>query len=300
MPHHETLSGPAAAKATRRRERCATDRVLPELMSGEDRTATEIHVALEEVTVCFGERRVFEGLSAGFPRGRISVILGGSGVGKSTALKVIAGLVRPQSGRVFVDGEEITRLSERELYRVRRKLGMMFQGGALLDSLTVFENLAFPLREHRRLSEEEIAGIVHKRLEAVGLSAVDDLLPRQLSGGMIKRVALARALILDPVIVLADEPFSGLDPVSMRKIEALLEEINRRHGMTMIVVSHDVRSTMRMADHVVVLLPDGAVAGPPAKLRMSSDPRVMAFLNEDVDVDAARAAAVEAGEVPRP
>jgi phospholipid/cholesterol/gamma-HCH transport system ATP-binding protein len=245
--------------------------------------AAAAHVVLAGVRMAYDGREVFRSLSCRFPRGRISVILGGSGSGKSTVLRLIGGLVHPLSGGIEVDGQDITRLGERKLYAVRQKLGMMFQGGALLDSMTVFDNLAFPLREHTRMSEAEIAGAVHETLAAVGLNDVDRLLPGQLSGGMTKRVALARAIIHRPVILLCDEPFSGLDPISARRIEALLGSINERFGMTMIVVSHHVASTMRMAAHVLVLLPDGAVEGSPAELRESSDPRIMSFLREDID-----------------
>jgi phospholipid/cholesterol/gamma-HCH transport system ATP-binding protein len=241
------------------------------------------HVELSHVRMAFGDREVLRDLSCRFPRQRISVILGGSGSGKSTLLRTIGGLVQPQSGAVLVDGEDITRLSESELYRVRKKLGMMFQQGALLDSLTVFDNLAFPLREHTRLGRDEIATAVHTCVEAVGLQNVDGLLPGQLSGGMVKRVALARAIIREPVILLCDEPFSGLDPISARRIESLLIDINKRRGVTLIVVSHSIPSTMRMADHVVVLLPDGPVEGSPAELQRSADPRIIAFLSDGED-----------------
>ena len=247
----------------------------------------EPHVELSHVSMAFGDRPVLRDLSCRFPRDRISVILGGSGSGKSTLLRTVGGLVRPQAGHVMVDGEDVTQLSESQLYATRRKLGMMFQGGALLDSLTVFDNVAFPLREHTRLSVGEIAAAVHAALEAVGLKNVDDLLPRQLSGGMVKRVALARAIIREPAILLADEPFSGLDPISARRIESLLVDINRHRGVTLIVVSHSIPSTMRMADHVVVLLPDGAVEGTPDELRHSSDPRIIAFLSDGEDVSVA-------------
>ncbi|MEB2284798.1 MAG: hypothetical protein B6D46_13160 [Polyangiaceae bacterium UTPRO1] len=243
----------------------------------------EAHVELAHVRVAFGAREVLRDLSCRFPRGKISVILGGSGSGKSTLLRTIGGLVRPRAGAVIVDGEDITRLSESELYRVRRKLGMMFQHGALLDSLTVFDNLAFPLREHTRLSAREIAEAVHACIEAVGLQNVDALLPGQLSGGMVKRVALARAIVREPVILLCDEPFSGLDPISARRIEGLLVDINRRRGVTLIIVSHSIPSTMRIADHVVVLLPDGPVEGTPAELQASTDPRIVAFLSDGED-----------------
>jgi phospholipid/cholesterol/gamma-HCH transport system ATP-binding protein len=245
--------------------------------------ANDAHVVIDDVTMRFGRRTVFEDRSCVFPRGKISVILGGSGSGKSTMLRLIAGLVKPVSGRVLVDGEQINRLSERRLRKVRRKLGMMFQGGALLDSLSVFDNVAFPLREHTRMGQAEIAGEVHARLESVGLTNVDELLPGELSGGMLKRVALARALIQRPVIVLIDEAFSGLDPVSTKLIEALLQRINWEHGMTMILVSHHIPSTLRMADKIALLLPDGMVEGTPGELTRSGDPRVERFLNENVD-----------------
>lgn len=238
-------------------------------------------VELSGVRMAFGRRVVFRDLSCRFPRGRVSVILGGSGSGKSTLLRLIGGLVYPNAGCITVDGDEVTGRSEREMYAVRRKLGMMFQGGALLDSLTVFENLAFPLREHTTMSEREIADAVHENFTAVGLSNVDELLPGQLSGGMVKRASLARAIIMKPVILLCDEPFSGLDPVSVKLIESLLVQINRRLQATMILVSHHIPSTMRIADHVVLLLSEGPVEGSPAELRRSTDPRVAGFLDED-------------------
>ena len=240
----------------------------------------DAHVELDRVHMAFGEREVFRALSCRFPRGRISVILGGSGSGKSTILRLIGGLVHAQGGRILVDGDDVTHRSERQLYAVRKKLGMMFQGGALLDSLTVFDNVAFPLREHRTISEAAIADAVHESLAAVGLDDVDDLLPGQLSGGMVKRAALARAIILKPVILLCDEPFSGLDPVSVRLIEALLGRLNHQLHATMLVVSHHIASTMRLADWVTLLLPDGEVHGTAEELRRSGDARVVEFLNE--------------------
>lgn len=243
----------------------------------------EPHVAFAGVRMAFGAREVFRDLTCAFPTGRISVILGGSGSGKSTILRLIGGLVTPQAGTITVAGRDVTRLDERALFAVRTQLGMMFQGGALLDSRTVFENVAFPLREHTRLDEAAIADTVHQRLEEVGLSQVDDLLPSQLSGGMVKRVALARAIVTKPVILLCDEPFSGLDPISTRRIERLLVETNHRLGITLILVSHNIASTMRMADHVVLLLPSGVIEGTPDALARSTDPRVAAFLREDVD-----------------
>ncbi|HYB97849.1 MAG TPA: ATP-binding cassette domain-containing protein [Candidatus Limnocylindrales bacterium] len=257
------------------------------------------HVRLEHVEMAYNGRPVLRDLTCRFPRGRISVVLGGSGSGKSTILKLIGGLIHARDGAVYVGERDIGRLSERALYEVRRELGMMFQNGALLDSLSVFDNLAFPLREHTRLSRDEIERQVHERLQAVGLEDVDDLLPRELSGGMVKRVALARALIQSPRVLLVDEPFSGLDPLSTKLIEALLVRINRKYGMTMIVVSHHIPSTLRMADHVVLLLPGGPVQGSPEQLLASADPRVRRFLTEDTDASEdvlAHAEEFEAGE----
>jgi phospholipid/cholesterol/gamma-HCH transport system ATP-binding protein len=248
------------------------------------------HIQLLDVTMAFGSRPVFSGLSCGFPKERISVILGGSGSGKSTILRLIGGLVRPRSGRIDVAGRDVTQLSERDLYSVRETLGMLFQGGALLDSMTVFDNLAFPLREHTDLDEAAIAHEVHDRLEAVGLRGIDRLLPNQLSGGMVKRVALARAIIRRPSILLCDEPFSGLDPISSKRIETLLRRINRQFAMTVVVVSHHIESTMRMAEHVLLLCPqgtpEGALEGTPAELAANPNPWVRAFLTEDVDESA--------------
>jgi phospholipid/cholesterol/gamma-HCH transport system ATP-binding protein len=244
---------------------------------------TDFHVELRGVRMAFGRRQVFDSLTCGFARGGISVILGGSGSGKSTILRLIGGLIRPQAGQVCVDGQDVTRLANRGLMEARRKLGMLFQGGALLDSYTVFENLALPLRERTRMNPPEIADEVHRTLQAVGVEDADDLLPGQLSGGMLRRVALARAIIRKPVILLCDEPFSGLDPVSSRRIEALLEGINHEHGITLIVVSHDVRSTLRMADRLLLLLEDRAVEGRPEELLQKADADVAAFLHEGLE-----------------
>jgi phospholipid/cholesterol/gamma-HCH transport system ATP-binding protein len=243
--------------------------------------ADDAHVRLQGVRMAFGGRRVFDDLSCAFPRGKVSVVLGGSGSGKSTLLKLVAGLVRPVAGRVLVDGQDVGSMTERQLGAFRRRLGMMFQGGALLDSLSVFDNLAFPLREHHAMAPPAIADAVRGRLGDVGLDGVDALLPGQLSGGMTKRVALARALMMEPVVLLCDEPFSGLDPISLRRIEDLLVRVNQQRRITMIVVSHHLPSTVRMAEHVVLLMPGRAVEGPPAALVDSDDPLVRAFMREE-------------------
>ena len=241
---------------------------------------TSALVAFDRVRVAFGNRQVFRDLSCSFPREKISVILGGSGSGKSTVLRLIGGLIQPQGGSILVDGQDIAHLSERGLAAVRKKLGMLFQGGALLDSYTVFDNIALPLREQRAFPENKIADEVHASLSAVGLSDIDQLLPGQLSGGMLRRVALARAIIRKPTILLCDEPFSGLDPASIKRIESLLVQINRQSGMTIILVSHHIPSTLRMADNLLLLLGNRAIQGPPRELQNSSDPEVADFLNE--------------------
>jgi phospholipid/cholesterol/gamma-HCH transport system ATP-binding protein len=240
-------------------------------------------VELIDVHMAFEEREVLHGLSCRFQRGKISVILGGSGAGKTTILRVIGGLVRHHMGKVLITGEDTSQFGERQMNDIRRKLGMMFQHGALLDSLTVFDNLALPLREHTKMTLSQIAEEVKQQLSAVGLSGVETLLPGQLSGGMIKRAALARAIITKPEILMCDEPFSGLDPISVKRIEALLRTINRKLGITMLVSSHHIPSTLRLADQVVLILQDRVVVGTPEELRASGEPRVAEFLNEEVD-----------------
>ncbi|MFT4570142.1 MAG: phospholipid/cholesterol/gamma-HCH transport system ATP-binding protein [Hyphomicrobiaceae bacterium] len=261
-------------------------------------------VELKAVTMAYGQRPVFSELSASFPAGKISVVLGGSGCGKSTILRLIGGLSHAKSGKVEVNGENVVGLSERNMFRVRRHLGMLFQGGALLDSLTVYDNLALPLREHQNLDLDTISEQVREKLQAVGLTDVEGLLPGELSGGMAKRVALARAIMQNPGILLIDEPFSGLDPVSTKLIEALLVRINRERGMTMILVSHHVPSTLRMADHIVLMLPASVIQGTPKELLASDDERVKSFLNEEIDDDSAELFntldAFEAEAQPRP
>lgn len=240
--------------------------------------AEDFRIAFDGVKLRLGQREVFRGLTCGFVRSQISVVLGGSGAGKSTLLRLIGGLERPDEGSVRVAGEDVSRMGERALFRVRDRIGMLFQGGALLDSLSVFDNIALPLREHSRLSEPDIATEVERRLGAVGLPDTGPLYPRQLSGGMNRRAALARAVVTDPEIVLCDEPFSGLDPVNVRRIESLLVELNRRLGLTLVVTSHHLASTLRMADRIVFLVDGRATAGTPDELLHSEDPRIIEFL----------------------
>jgi phospholipid/cholesterol/gamma-HCH transport system ATP-binding protein len=240
--------------------------------------AEDFHIAFDGVHLTLGRRPVFRGLTCGCVRRQITVVLGGSGAGKSTMLRLVGGLERPDAGSVRVAGEEVNRLPERHLYRVRERIGMLFQGGALLDSMTVFDNVALPLREHTRLPESEIAARVGQRLAAVGLPDVADLFPRHLSGGMARRAALARSVVMDPEIVLCDEPFSGLDPLNVRRIEALLVDLSRRAGLTLVVTSHHLASSLRMADRIVFLVDGRAVSGSPQELLHSQDRRIVDFL----------------------
>jgi phospholipid/cholesterol/gamma-HCH transport system ATP-binding protein len=252
--------------------------------------AEDFHIAFDGVRLTFGRREVFRDLSCGCLRGQITVVLGGSGAGKSTMLRLIGGLERPDAGRVWVAGEEVNLLPERQLFRVRERIGMLFQGGALLDSMTVFDNVALPLREHTRISEDEIRERVVRNLEAVGLPDVEDLFPRHLSGGMSRRAALARSVVMNPEIVLCDEPFSGLDPLNVRRIEALLVDLSRRAGLTLVVTSHHLASSLRMADRVIFLVDGRAVSGSPAELLGSPDRRIVDFLaaESQAEFDASR------------
>lgn len=227
----------------------------------------------------YGERRVFDGLSCRCTQHKITCILGASGVGKSTLLRMIASIEKPQSGEIWVGDEEITCMPEAQAKRFRRRIGMMFQGGALLDSMTVFENVALPLREHTNFSEPEIAERVRAQFEAVGLIEAEKQLPGEVSGGMKKRVALARAMITEPEILVCDEPFSGLDPIAIRNVESLLVETKERAGVTMILTNHHIGSTLRMADQVVFLAGGGAISGTVDEFRHSDDSRIVGFLD---------------------
>jgi phospholipid/cholesterol/gamma-HCH transport system ATP-binding protein len=249
-------------------------------------TETETRVQLEGVHLSFGARSIFRGLDVTFPRGRISVILGGSGAGKSTLLRTIGGLLRPDRGTVRIAGEDVTKLPERELFRVRERIGMLFQHGALLDSMSVYDNVALPLREHTRLSENDIAAEVERRLVAVGLPEAQSLFPRELSGGMLRRAALARAIVTDPEIVLCDEPFSGLDPINVRRIEKLFTDLNLQLGISLLVTSHHIPSSLRMADQIVFLQDGDAVVGSPKEMRYHPDARVAGFFAAELDADA--------------
>jgi phospholipid/cholesterol/gamma-HCH transport system ATP-binding protein len=213
-------------------------------------------------------------MSCRMRKGGIHLLLGGSGTGKSTLLRMIGGLQRPDSGDVRVAGHLLSEKSERELGEIRKGIGMLFQNGALLDSMTVLENVGLPLREHMRKSWADIATHVARVLKSVGLEGVEGLLPRQLSGGMLRRVAFARAIVMEPEILLCDEPFSGLDPVNVSRIEDLLVELNRALGLTIVVTSHHMASSLRMAHQMILLRRGGCIAGSPEDLASSTDAEV--------------------------
>jgi len=224
-------------------------------------------------------KQVFRGLDIEIRRGEVTAIMGPSGTGKTTLLRLITGQLRPDTGRVLVDGTDVAGLGLREIYALRRKMGMLFQNGALLTDLDVFENVAFPLREHARLPERLVRNLVLTKLHAVGLRGAAELRPQQLSGGMARRVALARAIVMDPDILLYDEPFAGLDPISMGVVLRLIRSLNDALGISSIVVTHDVREISQIADASYILSGGQVVArGTPAELRDHPSPIVHQFM----------------------
>jgi len=213
----------------------------------------EEHIVVQDVTKRFGRFTALSNVNLTIHRGHIAVIIGGSGAGKTTLLKVLIGLDKPTTGKIFVDGQDIVPLGDSAMNRVRRKFGMVFQYSALLDSLSVLENVAFPLREHTKLRGREIKNRVREKLGVLGLEGIENRFPSQLSGGMRKRVGLARALMLEPEIVMYDEPTSGLDPLSCRMVDELIAETRDRFGVTSIVISHDMTGALQIADHIYML-----------------------------------------------
>jgi len=236
-------------------------------------------VDVRDVYFRYSDRPIFDGLSLRIPAGKVTVIMGPSGCGKSTLLSFIGGRLRPERGEVVVDGQRVPALRRRDLYSLRKRMGMMFQASALLTDLSVFENVAFPLREHTTLPEPLVRSLVLLKLQMVGLRGARDLMPDELSGGMGRRVALARAIALDPMMVMYDEPFTGLDPISMAVIVKLIREVNDALGMTSVVVTHDVAEANEIADYIY-LLGHGRViaAGTPAELGDSESAEVRQFM----------------------
>ncbi len=236
------------------------------------------------VDYAVGGRPIFAGLSLSARRGRITAIMGPSGTGKTTLLRLLTAQIRADRGRVLAFGQEVSSLGSREVYALRRRMGMLFQNGALLTDLSVFENVAFPVREHTDLPEALVRTLVLTKLQAVGLRGAAQLMPSELSGGMARRVALARAIVMDPEVLIYDEPFAGLDPISLGVILRLIQQMNQALGITTIVVSHDVAELSTIADDSY-LLSGGkvAAAGTPAQLRDSSSPAVRQFMTGSAD-----------------
>ena len=260
--------------------------------AGEEEEAFEFHTgvirpsqvpdAIEfvEVYKSFGRNHVLRGLNMGLPEGQISMIIGPSGTGKSVCIKHIVGLLYPDEGDVIVQGQSIPSLRDAELFELRRKFGVLFQDGALFGSLNLYDNVAFPLRQHTEKGDDEIAEIVNRRMREVGLGGEGGKMPNELSGGMRKRAGFARALVLDPEIVLFDEPDSGLDPVRTALLCELIKEVHAENGGTYVVITHDIMSARRVAEHISVLWKGRIVeSGPAEELFASENPFVRQFLS---------------------
>ena len=241
-------------------------------------------VEFKDVTFSYpgsaGDRVILDRMTLSVPRGKVTAIMGASGGGKTTVLRLIGGQQKANRGEVLFDGKDIGKLSQAELYAARRRMGMLFQLGALFTDLNVFDNVAFPLREHTDLNASMLRDIVLMKLNAVGLRGARDLMPAEISGGMARRVALARAIALDPELIMYDEPFAGLDPISLGTAARLIRQLNDALGITSIVVSHDLDETFRIADKVIILANGGVAAqGTPDEVRHSTDPLVHQFVN---------------------
>ena len=270
-------------------------------------------IEVRDLHFAYGTRKILRGINLSIPRGKVVAILGASGVGKTTLLRLIGGQLRPDRGEVEVAGKIVHELDEAGLYELRRKMGMMFQMGGLFSDKSMFENIAFPIREHTDLPEELLRDLVLMKLQAVGLRGARDLMPAELSGGMGRRVALARAIALDPMLVMYDEPFAGLDPISLNVIGNLVRQFNDALGVSSIIVTYDVHESLKVVDYVYILA-DGVVLaeGVTADVVASTDPFVRQFINAlpdgpmafhypsesyvaDLGLDAARASAAAAG-----
>lgn len=237
-------------------------------------------VELRNLSFGYGERKILDDISLTIPRGKVTALMGASGGGKTTVLRLIGGQCKPQQGELLFDGQNLAAFNTEDLYAARRRMGMLFQFGALFTDLSVFDNVAFPLREHTNLTPAMVRDIVLMKLNAVGLRGARDLMPSEISGGMARRVALARAIALDPELVMYDEPFAGLDPISLGTAARLIRQLNDALGVTSIVVSHDLEETFRIADKVIILANGKIVAqGTPDEVRHSTDPLVYQFVN---------------------
>jgi phospholipid/cholesterol/gamma-HCH transport system ATP-binding protein len=242
------------------------------------------HVELKNVTFSRGDRLIYDDMSMIFPRGKVTAIMGPSGIGKTTLLRLIGGQLRPDSGDILVNGHNIPKLNRSELYKVRESMSMLFQSGALFTEMTVFDNVAFPIREHTQLPEDMIRSMVLMKLEAVGLRGAHDLMPNELSGGMARRAALARSIALDPELIMYDEPFVGQDPISMGVLVRLIRDLNSSLNLSSIVVSHDVAEVMSIADYIYIVAEKRVIGhGTKQQLLESESPLVQQFLKGEAD-----------------
>jgi phospholipid/cholesterol/gamma-HCH transport system ATP-binding protein len=246
---------------------------------------TEIAVRLTGVSFGYDPKRpVLSGIDLAIPRGRLVAIMGGSGCGKTTILRLIGGQLRPQAGTITVAGQDVASLDREALFALRRRIGMLFQFGALFTDMSVFENIAFPLREHTALQEELVRDLVLMKLNAVGLRGAAQLRPSELSGGMARRVALARAIALDPMLVMYDEPFAGLDPISLGIVGQLIRRLNDALGITSVVVTHDIYESLKIVDYIYFVSEGRIIAqGTPDEVRASSDAFVRQFVDGEPD-----------------
>lgn len=247
--------------------------------------STSCLVEIRDLTFGYGDERVvLDNISLQVPRGKVTALMGASGGGKTTIMRLISGQYRPQHGQLLFDGQDVARMNRNQLYAARRRMGMLFQFGALFTDLDVFENVAFPLREHTQLPEELIRDIVLMKLEAVGLRGARHLMPSEISGGMARRVALARAVALDPMLILYDEPFAGLDPISLGIIGQLIRRLNDALGASTVMVTHDVHESLEIVDYIYFVSDGRIVAqGTPDEIRASTDPFVHQFVNAEAD-----------------
>src|ERR1700720_2412515 len=255
----------------------------------EDDISPEVMISLRDLRVCYGEREILHGVSFEVMRGETMGILGGAGSGKSTLLRTLVGLEKPSSGEVILRGKNIATASAENMDEIRKKLGMSFQGSALFGSMTVGENVALPLREHTKLEDSTIEIMLRLKLEQVGLAGFEYYMPSQLSGGMMKRAAVARALAMDPEILFFDEPSAGLDPIIAAGIDQLILELKRAFKMTIIVVTHELASAYLIADRMILIDKGNIVANAPAdEMRASTQPRVRQFLDRVAEPEVAR------------
>lgn len=240
----------------------------------------DVVIDIQQLSFSRGQRAIYKGIDLKVPRGKITAIMGPSGTGKTTLLKLIGGQLRPDAGSILIDNQNIPTLSRSELFSVRERMGMLFQSGALFTDMTVFENVAFPIRVHTELPDDMIRDIVLMKLQAVGLRGAHDLMPSELSGGMARRVALARAISLDPDIVMYDEPFTGQDPIAMGVLVNLIRRLNQSLGHTSIIVSHDIQETLGIADYIYLIADASVIAhGTPEELRSVESPQVKQFMH---------------------